>query len=69
MDFAYLCATCSEADTQSRVDGIVIEDLPEDGPRVRCPDITRARKHRGWEPEVEIDRGLQITLIQVRLIG
>ena len=41
---------------------IVIEPLPEDDPRVRCPDIGRARGHLGWEPRVDIDTGLKLTI-------
>jgi len=36
--------------------------LPEDDPRVRQPDITRARKLLGWEPKVDIETGLRRTI-------
>ncbi len=42
--------------------GIVFEPLPEDDPRRRCPDITRAREVLGWEPRVPPREGLQKTL-------
>jgi dTDP-glucose 4,6-dehydratase len=42
--------------------GIVFEPLPEDDPRRRCPDITRAREVLGWEPRVPAREGLQKTL-------
>jgi dTDP-glucose 4,6-dehydratase len=32
--------------------------LPEDDPRVRCPDISRARELLGWEPTVNLRYGL-----------
>jgi dTDP-glucose 4,6-dehydratase len=38
---------------------IVYEALPVDDPRVRQPDITRARQVLGWEPEVELAEGLR----------
>jgi dTDP-glucose 4,6-dehydratase len=38
---------------------IVYEALPVDDPRVRQPDITRARQVLGWEPEVELVDGLR----------
>ena len=41
---------------------IVYETLPEDDPRVRRPDITRAREHLKWEPKVELEEGLKRTL-------
>ncbi|HEV8143699.1 MAG TPA: UDP-glucuronic acid decarboxylase family protein [Methylomirabilota bacterium] len=36
--------------------------LPEDDPKVRQPDITRARTLLGWAPRVDTDEGLQRTL-------
>jgi len=36
--------------------------LPEDDPRQRCPDITRARESLGWEPQTQAREGLQKTL-------
>ena len=41
---------------------IVERPLPEDGPRVRRPDITRARKLLDWEPRVPLDEGLRRTI-------
>jgi dTDP-glucose 4,6-dehydratase len=38
---------------------IVYEALPVDDPRVRQPDITRARQVLRWEPEVELADGLR----------
>jgi len=40
---------------------IVYRPLPEDDPRQRRPDITRARAILGWEPRVERKEGLKIT--------
>jgi len=41
---------------------IVFKPLPEDDPRQRRPDITRARRVLGWEPRVELAEGLARTL-------
>ena len=41
---------------------IVERPLPVDDPRVRQPDITRARTLLGWEPKVPLDEGLAVTL-------
>ena len=41
---------------------IVHVPLPEDDPKIRQPDITRAKKHLNWEPVVSLDEGLQSTL-------
>jgi dTDP-glucose 4,6-dehydratase len=37
-------------------------DLPEDDPKVRQPDITKAKKVLGWEPKVTRTEGLKITI-------
>jgi dTDP-glucose 4,6-dehydratase len=41
---------------------IVSRPLPVDDPKVRQPDITRARTLLGWEPRVTLDEGLPKTL-------
>jgi nucleoside-diphosphate-sugar epimerase len=41
---------------------IVAKPLPVDDPKVRQPDITRARTLLGWEPRVPLDTGLPRTL-------
>jgi dTDP-glucose 4,6-dehydratase len=41
---------------------IVYRPLPEDDPKVRQPDITRARTMLGWEPTVSLEEGLLKTL-------
>ena len=41
---------------------LVFRDLPEDDPKIRQPDISRARAILGWEPAVDLDEGLARTL-------
>ena len=41
---------------------LVYRPLPEDDPKVRQPDITRARRLLGWEPKVGLEEGLTKTL-------
>jgi dTDP-glucose 4,6-dehydratase len=41
---------------------IVYRELPPDDPKVRCPDISRAREILRWEPQVAPDEGLRLTL-------
>jgi dTDP-glucose 4,6-dehydratase len=41
---------------------LVYRPLPEDDPKVRQPDITRARTLLGWEPKVGLEEGLTRTL-------
>ena len=36
--------------------------LPVDDPRVRQPDIGRAKAMLGWEPRVDVDEGLRRTI-------
>jgi len=45
---------------------VVHRPLPTDDPRVRQPDITRARKLLGWEPRVPLDDGLNRTIAYFR---
>ena len=33
--------------------------LPVDGPKVRQPDITRAKKILGWDPRVHFEEGIK----------
>ena len=48
---------------------IVFRPLPTDDPKVRQPDIGRARRLLGWEPIVELDEGLSKTLEWCRAMG
>lgn len=41
---------------------IVHEPLPEDDPKQRRPDITKAKRLLGWEPKVSLEEGLKYTL-------
>ena len=41
---------------------IVFRSLPQDDPRVRCPDISRATRLLGWTPKVRLDEGLTKTI-------
>jgi dTDP-glucose 4,6-dehydratase len=41
---------------------IVYKPLPTDDPRVRQPDITRAKTRLGWEPKVTLEDGLEHTI-------
>ncbi len=42
--------------------GIVHQDLPVDDPKVRRPDITKAKKNLNWQPKVSLESGLQKTV-------
>jgi len=45
---------------------IVFEPLPQDDPKQRKPDITRARTILGWEPQVTLEDGLRLTANHLR---
>jgi dTDP-glucose 4,6-dehydratase len=38
------------------------EPLPQDDPKQRRPDITKARKVLGWEPKIDLEAGLRLSL-------
>jgi UDP-glucuronate decarboxylase len=41
---------------------VTFKPLPADDPKRRCPDITKAKTHLGWEPRVPLDQGLAKTV-------
>lgn len=45
---------------------LVFKPLPQDDPKQRQPDITRARAVLGWEPKVSLDEGLEKTIAYFR---
>ncbi len=47
---------------------VIHEPLPKDDPRVRQPDITRARTMLGWQPQVPLREGLTRTIAFLRTL-
>lgn len=47
---------------------IVYEDLPQDDPKQRQPDITLAKKELAWEPTIKLEDGLKKTIEYFRAI-
>jgi nucleoside-diphosphate-sugar epimerase len=41
---------------------IVFEPLPQDDPKQRCPDISKAKRILKWEPKVSLEDGLRETI-------
>jgi len=42
---------------------LIFQELPQDDPLQRQPDISLAKKHlEGWEPKIHLDKGLKITI-------
>lgn len=61
-DFATLVERILDIDVET-----VDQPLPHaDDPKVRCPDIGRARKLLGWEPQVDLEAGLTLALADFR---
>ena len=48
---------------------IVFKPLPEDDPKVRQPDIARARALLGWEPKVKLEEGLSRAIEYFKTLG
>ena len=38
------------------------KELPDDDPKQRCPDITKAKELLGWSPQVDLQTGLSHTV-------
>lgn len=41
---------------------IRLERLPQDDPKQRCPDISKAKRLLGWEPKIDLRSGLRLSL-------
>ena len=41
---------------------IVFKPLPQDDPKKRKPDITKAKKYLNWKPKIELEEGLEKTI-------
>jgi UDP-glucuronate decarboxylase len=50
---------------------LIYKPLPEDDPKQRQPDITRAKTYLNWEPTISLDDGLKTTIadFQARVTG
>lgn len=53
----------SKIDTKSK---IVLKPLPQDDPKQRQPDIAEAKSKLGWQPNVNLDQGLDLTIEHFR---
>jgi len=61
------CAKLVLEVTGSKSD-ILLEPLPEDDPKQRRPDITKAKKLLGWEPKIGLREGLELSLEYFRTV-
>jgi dTDP-glucose 4,6-dehydratase len=55
------CAEVVLKVTQSR-SKLKFEQLPQDDPKQRRPDIAKARTLLGWDPKIELEAGLRLSL-------
>ncbi len=56
-DFAKLIRRLGDSDVP-----VVYKELPEDDPKTRRPDLSKARRVLGWEPAVPLEEGLKKTI-------
>jgi dTDP-glucose 4,6-dehydratase len=61
LEFAHMILEITEAKSR-----ISTKPLPVDDPKVRQPDITRARRLLGWEPKVDFESGIRETISYFR---
>jgi dTDP-glucose 4,6-dehydratase len=63
LDFARLVKKLTASDSE-----LTFHEMPVDDPKVRRPDITRARQVLGWEPKVALHDGLGKTIEYFRIL-
>lgn len=57
VDFANIVLEKTNSDSK-----ITFEDLPEDDPKLRCPDISKIQSLIDWKPKTSLDDGLEETI-------
>lgn len=58
LDLAHLIIRLTKSKSK-----IEFRELPQDDPRVRRPDIGRAKKYLDWEPKIDVEKGLTNTIL------
>ncbi len=61
IDFAHLIKELTQSTSS-----LTYHPLPEDDPKRRCPDISRAEKILGWKPRVQLSEGIKISIAWFR---
>ncbi len=62
LDFAQKILELTKSDSE-----IIYKPLPVDDPKIRQPDITKAKSLLGWEPQVSLEDGLNKTIEYFKL--
>ena len=57
LDFAHKIIELTKSKSK-----VVYKPLPKDDPKVRRPDISRAKKLLNWEPKISLEEGLERTI-------
>lgn len=63
IEFAKLIIKKTGSDSE-----IIFTELPEDDPKQRCPDISKAIRMINWKPEISLNEGLNKTILFFRSI-
>lgn len=61
LDLAEIISKASGSDTEPDLT-IEFHTLPKDDPKIRCPDISKAKDLLGWEPLVSLQQGICLML-------
>lgn len=67
-EFSILNCAKLVLDVTGSQSSIVYRPLPEDDPKQRCPDISKAKKVLGWEPKIPLRRGLELSISYFRTV-
>jgi len=65
LDFANLVKKLTNSESEI----VHSEELPQDDPLRRCPDIAKARELLSWEPHVSLEEGLQRMIHYIKEIS
>ena len=65
--FSNLPSACARWSARARRS--CFHPLPQDDPKQRCPDITKARRILKWEPKVKLEEGLRTTYEYLQAAG
>jgi dTDP-glucose 4,6-dehydratase len=65
-EFTILECARKVIETTGSASQIRFEALPQDDPKQRRPDISKAKRLLGWEPKVDLENGLKMSLDHFR---